>query len=393
MARFRDLVDLVSLLNVRQLPRDAQSKEERRHQEREKDRAVPGLEVPQGASQVVEYAHGVGSVSGEGTSSLPLTFYKSGVIFTYVMKQLLCAALVFAALAPATASAQADGAAARSRLVVNTRWLADHLKDPDLVLLHVGNKDTYDAGHIPGARHVDFRATLAAPGGGGGTSALTLEMLPADVLRDRLAGLGISDTSRVVVYQSDDLWTPSTRVMLTLDYAGLSNVAWLDGGQKAWTKAGHALTADVPPTKIGTLAPLKRRPVVVDAEFVKAKLNTPGFAIVDSRNTPFYEGARSGGRPGAEHKTGHIAGALSVPFDTLTSPDVELKSADEIRAVFTKAGVKPGDTVITYCHIGQQATAVLFAARTLGYKVMLYDGSFEDWSRRDLPIEIPLPRK
>ena len=308
------------------------------------------------------------------------------------MKQWFCAALVFAAFAPA-ASAQSDGAAAaRSQLVVNAAWLAAHLNHPDLVLLHVGNKDTYDAGHIPGARHVDFRATLAAPGGGG-TSALTLEMLPPDVLRERLAGLGISDTSRVVVYQSDDLWTPSTRVMLTLDYAGLANVVWLDGGQKAWTRAGHALTAEVPPAKTGTLAPLKLRPVVVDAEFVKSKLNTPGFAIVDSRNTSFYEGARAGGGPAAPHKTGHIAGALSVPFDTLTSPDVQLKSADEIGAVFTKAGVKPGDTVITYCHIGQQATAVLFAARTLGYKVMLYDGSFEDWSRRDLPVDNPSIKK
>ena len=308
------------------------------------------------------------------------------------MKQLLCAALVFTALAPATASAQADGAAARSRLVVDAKWLADHLKDADLVLLHVGNKDTYDAGHIPGARHVDFRATLAAPGSGG-TPALTLEMPPADVLRDRLAGLGISDTSRVVVYQSDDLWTPSTRVMLTLDYAGLSNVVWLDGGQKAWTKAGYALTAEVPSARTGTLKPLKLRPVVADAEFVRSKLNTPGFAIVDSRNAAFYDGARTGGGPAAPHKTGHIPGALSVPFDTLTSPDVQLKPADEIAALFTKAGVKPDDTVITYCHIGQQATAVLFAARTLGYKVMLYDGSFEDWSRRDLPVEIPSPRK
>lgn len=31
----------------------------------------------------------------------------------------------------------------------------------------------------------------------------------------------------------------------------------------------------------------------------------------------------------------------------------------------------------------------LFAAHTLGYKVMRYDGSFEDWSRRDLPVDNP----
>ena len=303
------------------------------------------------------------------------------------MKNLLCAALVSIALTPAPAAAQTDGAAARARLVVSAAWLAQPVSDPGLVLLHVGNKATYDAGHIAGARFVDYRTTLAASPAPGDSSALSLEMLPPDVLRERLAGLGISDSSRVVVYQSDDFWTPSTRVMLTLDYAGLSNVAWLDGGLKAWTKAGQPLTTAPAAERVGTLSPLKLRPVVVDAEFVKARLNTPGFAIVDSRNTPFYDGSRTGGRAPAEHKTGHIAGAVSVPFDLFTSADVELKSADEIRAAFTKAGVKPGDTVITYCHIGQQATATLFAARTLGYKVMMYDGSFEDWSRRNLPVE------
>jgi thiosulfate/3-mercaptopyruvate sulfurtransferase len=46
--------------------------------------------------------------------------------------------------------------------------------------------------------------------------------------------------------------------------------------------------------------------------------------------------------------------------------------------------------VIGYCHIGIQATAVIFAARTLGHPVMLYDGSFQDWSAHtDFPVENP----
>jgi thiosulfate/3-mercaptopyruvate sulfurtransferase len=286
--------------------------------------------------------------------------------------------------APSLAAAQAAEAGARDRLVVSAAWLAEHVKDPDLVLLHVGTKPTYDAGHIANARFVTLRDVMA---GDPSATTLTLELPPVDVLRDRLAALGISDRSRVVVYQSDDQWTQSTRVMLTLDYAGLNNVAWLDGGQKAWTKANQPLSTDVPAVTPGVLSPLRPRPVVVDADFVKAHLNTPAFAIVDARLPAFYDGTRTGGRAPAEHKTGHVTGALNAPFDSFVSSDVQLKPADEIAAVFTKAGVKPGDTVITYCHIGQQATATLFAARTLGYKVVLYDGSFEDWSKRDLPVE------
>ena len=67
-----------------------------------------------------------------------------------------------------------------------------------------------------------------------------------------------------------------------------------------------------------------------------------------------------------------------------------LKSDAELAAIFAKAGVKPNDTVIGYCHIGQQTTAMLFAARTLGHPVLLYDGSFEDWSRHtDYPVDNP----
>jgi len=51
--------------------------------------------------------------------------------------------------------------------------------------------------------------------------------------------------------------------------------------------------------------------------------------------------------------------------------------------------VKAGDHVMVYCHVGQQATAVIFAARTLGIDAQLYDGSFQDWSKRGLPVEMP----
>ena len=88
-------------------------------------------------------------------------------------------------------------------------------------------------------------------------------------------------------------------------------------------------------------------------------------------------------------RPGHIAGAKSVPFTEISDDALMLKTTDQLVALFTKAGVAPSDTVIGYCHIGQQATGMLFAARSLGHPVLLYDGSFEDWSKRDLPVDNP----
>ena len=48
--------------------------------------------------------------------------------------------------------------------MVTPAWLAQHLNDRDLVVLQVGRKETYDAGHVPGARLVNYDAgALAAP--------------------------------------------------------------------------------------------------------------------------------------------------------------------------------------------------------------------------------------
>ena len=300
--------------------------------------------------------------------------------------RLSAAAVCALLLTVLSASAQVPNGSSRDKLVVTPAWLAQHLHDPDLVILQVGVKDTYDKGHIPGARFGDWMQlhTMDMQPG-----ALTLEMPLADRIHDALESFGVSDTSHVVVYASDGYWSPSTRFVLTLDYAGLTHVSYLDGGLKGWVEAGQPLSAEAPMPKKGTLAPLKLRPVIVDAAFVQEHKGKDGFAIVDARNTEFYDGTKAGGQRGQTPKLGHIPGAVSAPFSTFASDDGRLKSNEEIAAIFVKAGVKPGDTVIGYCHIGQQATAMLFAARTTGHNVLLYDGSFEDWNTRNLPLEVP----
>jgi thiosulfate/3-mercaptopyruvate sulfurtransferase len=278
----------------------------------------------------------------------------------------------------------------RDSLVVTPAMLAQHLHDPNLVILQVGQRETYDKGHIPGARFLDwmdFHNMDQKPG------ELTLEMPSAQALHDAFEKVGVSDNSLVILYGSDGYWSPTTRIVLTFDYAGLSNVRFLDGGLKGWTDAGNPTSKDEPLPKKGTLAALKLRPIIVDAAFVQAHEHASGFAIVDARNQEFYDGTQGGGQRGQTKKFGHIPGAVNAPFDQFATDDGKLKSTAEIQAIFDKAGVKPGDTIIGYCHVGQQATAMLFAARTLGHDVLLYDGSFEDWNTRNLPLENPKEKK
>jgi thiosulfate/3-mercaptopyruvate sulfurtransferase len=304
------------------------------------------------------------------------------------MKVVLAAALAVSVAAPSSSSAQAPSTAEAARttgrdtLLVSPAWLSDHLHDANLVVLQVGamgNKESYDAGHIPGARMADYDVLHAIPKNDADLAAR----------RDALEALGISDNSHIVVYSAEDYWPPATRTLLVMNYTGLQHAQLLDGGLKGWIASGGTVSKDTPMWRKGALSPLEpQAALIADADFVRAHQGAPGFAIVDARNRDFYDGVKDGG-PRDHRVKGHIPGAVSAPFDEIASSDGRLKSASEIAAVFDKAGVKPGDTIIGYCHVGEQATAMLFAARTLGHRIILYNGSFADWVQHNLPLELP----
>jgi thiosulfate/3-mercaptopyruvate sulfurtransferase len=283
---------------------------------------------------------------------------------------------------PRNTSRMSAAASPRDGLLVSTEWLAKHLDDKNLVILHVGDPAEYPAEHIPGARLVTFRdiSTPPAPG------ALTLEMPTPEELRTRLERFGISDDSRIVVYYGKDWVSPATRIVLTLDWIGLGDrTSLLDGGMQLWKQEGRPVTNAIPETaKPGHLSARPvRSDVLVERAAVERSIRTPGVTIVDARNERFYDGP-----PHGDHRAGHIPSAVNLPFNSVFGDDLRLLSADSLTTLFRKAGVRPTDTLIVYCHVGQQATAVVFAARSLGYKAKLYDGSFDDWSaHKELPVE------
>lgn len=270
----------------------------------------------------------------------------------------------------------------RNTLLVTTGWLADHLKDPNLVVLGVGQDGDYEKGHIPGSLFVKYMDThlMKSPAG------LTVELPPMSELAETFGKLGVTNDSHVVLYMTNDWVSPTTRVFLTLDAMGLGNrTSILDGGLPAWKKEGRPVTTDVPQVKRGKLEPCAQNDVIVDLNYVKSNLHHPGVDIIDAR----LEAHHSGAEVPKNSRSGHIPGATSLPFEKLVDDNNKLKPAGELKAILSAAGVKPGDRVVSYCYIGQRATVIYFVARYLGYDARLYDGSWEEWNKHaELPTEV-----
>lgn len=290
-----------------------------------------------------------------------------------------------------TAAADAPGQALRERLLVDAGWLRAQSPGEDLVLLHVGPEEEYAAGHIPGARHITLDA-IAAPEDHAGGMRLSLELPEPTAAARTLERLGLSDDSRVVVYWGGSRWvTPAARVVFTLDWLGLRDrTSILQGGLEAWTAAGGELTRAVPEPRPGHITPRPRPDLVVTADWVLERLDDPAYRIVDARAEVHYDGIQATSLHRRPVRPGHIPGAANLPVFSIIDEAGWIRGAGELEALFEEAGVRPGQTVVGYCHLGQFATLVLFAARTLGYPVKLYDGSFQDWgSQERLPVELP----
>lgn len=91
-------------------------------------------------------------------------------------------------------------------------------QEPDLVVLDVRERDAFEAGHIPGARHL--------PRG-------QLELRVNDELPD--------PTARILT--ACEFGRISTLAAATLRQLGFQRAVALDGGMKAWREAGYAVEA------------------------------------------------------------------------------------------------------------------------------------------------------
>jgi len=291
-------------------------------------------------------------------------------------------AAAFAAAQFAQAAPACGGHADPKSMLVTPAWVAEHLKDPKLVILQIGPDGTYEKGHIPGSQPIDLEDVALRIG----PTGLGTELPPMATLAATLAKMGISNDSRIVLYADSKWFPPMSRVFLTLDAMGLgAHVSVMDGGGAAWLAEGHSMTTETSTPKPGKIETCAQNDVIADLNFMKSNLHHDGVAIFDARSAADYARAGSTRRS----RAGHIPGAASLPSEALVDDSGKFKPVAELKNIFASAGVKPGDRVVSYCYVGQRATVVYFVARYLGYDARMFDGSWEEWNKHtELPVEV-----
>lgn len=258
-------------------------------------------------------------------------------------------------------------AAATVEPTVSTAWVQAHLSDPQVRVVFTGERGIYDRGHIPGARFIDHMDTLGMQMNG---AAMDHRVLPLPDLAVALAAkAGAADGTHIVLYGDSPMQTGW--IYMTLAAVGhADDVSMLDGGINLWRAEDRPVSTDVPPAGAGTLTVHPAPDVIVDAAYVKAQLQSPAVKVLDVRTTQEWD-------------RGHLPGATLILWQDLFADQrmLKFKSIEDIRGLFTKAGVAPNQSVVTYCAVGMRASLMYWAARTAGIPARVYVGSWQDWQR------------
>ena len=258
-------------------------------------------------------------------------------------------------------------AATAGEPTVSTAWVQAHLDDPQVRVVFTGDRGVYDRGHIPGARFIDHMDTLGMQMSG---AAMDHRMLPLpDLARALAAKAGAADGMHIVLYGDSPMQTGW--IYMTLAAVGhADDVSMLDGSINLWRAEERPVSTDVPPAGAGTLTVRLAPDVIVDAAYVKERLQSPAVKVLDVRTTQEWD-------------RGHVPGATLILWQDLYADQrmLKFKSIDEIRGLLTRAGVAPNQSVVTYCAVGMRASLMYWAARTAGIPARVYVGSWQDWQR------------
>jgi len=273
-------------------------------------------------------------------------------------------------------------------VLVSTQWVADRLNDTDIRIIE-SNEDPllYPSGHIPGAAQVDWTNDLNDP--------IRRDYINREAFEKLMSRIGVTTETTVVFYGDKNNWW-ATYAFWVFQLFNHTRAKVMDGGRLKWQNEGRPMTRDIPQFKPARYQAPERQDPKIRAfrENVLEHLRQRG-RLVDVRSREEYTGERlhmeAYPNEGAL-RGGHIPGAANVPWSRAANPgDGTFRRAEELRDIYLKEqGLKPEDSIIAYCRIGERSSHTWFVLKyLLGFPdVKNYDGSWTEWGNLvNVPIE------
>jgi len=265
--------------------------------------------------------------------------------------------------------------------LVTTEWLAEHLGNPNLVVLDCtvrvdmgqdglkmsSGRTDYEKGHIPGAGFADLLGDLADT-----ERPIKYAVPTPEQFASTMGAMGVGDDTQVVLYDSyQSVW--AARVWWMLRWVGFDRAAILDGGLGAWTAEQRPLSTEPANHPAQQLTPAVRSELIADHDEVLAAIDNKAVWIIDALPEASFKGQmKMYGRPG------HIPGATNIPQSSLLDESGRFRPHEQLVALFK------GDRnqrAITYCGGGIAASANAFIMTRLGFTdVAVYTASLQEWA-------------
>ena len=241
---------------------------------------------------------------------------------------------------------------------------------------------SYEAGHLPGAIHVDLNrhlSTACDPGhdpARGGRHPLP----PVDRFAAQVGTWGIGPDTEVVAYDASGGSNAAARLWWMLRALGHERVRVLDGGLQAALGAGMILTVENAAIEPASPYPADRWHLPqMDADGVEALRHDPSRKLLDVRSAERWRGESEPFDPVA----GHIPGSLNLAWNDNLTPDGRFKPPQVLRTQYEALlGGLPPDRLTVHCGSGVTACHALLALEVAGLTgAALYVGSWSEWCR------------
>ncbi|HKE50602.1 MAG TPA: sulfurtransferase [Actinomycetes bacterium] len=263
----------------------------------------------------------------------------------------------------------------RTAALVDADWVQANLDNPNVVIVEVDeDARAYDKNHIRGAIKLDWQADLQDP--------VRRDFVNKTDFEKLLSTRGVSNGDTVVLYGGNNNWFAAYAYWYFKLY-GHNAVKLLDGGRKKWELDSRELVTEVPDrTPTQYRAADQDRAIRAFRDEVLDSIGTHN--LIDVRSPDEYAGrllAPPHLPQEQSQRPGHVPTAINVPWSKAASDDGTFRSDDELRALYSGAGVDFDRNTIAYCRIGERSSHTWFVLHELldQPNVRNYDGSWTEY--------------